>query len=157
MNHFAHRGFVALAGLAVVLSACNKADSAGPAAKPTAPTEATSAKPAPAAANAISFTKLVTDLMTVDDLQTVYPAGKGFTLSAVLKSAPDCTQSSQCRLELSDGKNTYKMFQLDPSNKARLDGKSIGAAVSLSCVPVYEQGSYDHKPTLQLDKSCNVI
>ena len=104
----------------------------------------------------VVFNKFATDLLTVDDLAKLYPAGKRFTLSAILKSAPDCTQSGECRIELSDGAKTYKSFELDLSNKAKLDGKAAGTAISVDCVPVYEQSPYDPKPALVFEKSCNV-
>lgn len=142
------------AALALTVPACKKTESTSKAAGDPAATP--KAAEAAAVATDVAFKTFATELMTVDDLQKIYPAGKRFALAAVLKSAPDCSQSGECRIELSDGGKTYKTFSIDLANKPKLDGKAAGAAISLDCVPVYEQGAYDTKPALQFDKSCNV-
>ncbi|HLL25731.1 MAG TPA: hypothetical protein VK427_26520 [Kofleriaceae bacterium] len=121
---------------------------AAPASKPVAPPPAAAAAPA-AAAPRVELAKFLTDLKTVGELQTVYPAGKRFTVSGTLASAPDCT--TECVLELSDGAKNEEWFKVDIKNKSKLDGKAEGAAITLECAPVY-----DAIGALELEKSCNV-
>lgn len=152
-----------LLALSATLVCCKKSDDAKVNDNPKAaaktdevkaaePKMAEPGKPAAVAAGAaadVDLKQFITDKSTAPELDKVYPAGKPFRMSGVLKEAPKC-EDSGCSIQLSDGKKTYSSFDLAAADKAKLAGKAAGAAVSLTCNPVYEGGS------MQIAKSCTV-
>ena len=155
------RTSVFLLALSAALVSCKKSDDAKvndntkaaaktDEVKAAEPKMAEPGKPAAGGAAAdVDLKQFITDKSTAPELDKVYPAGKPFRLSGVLKEAPKC-EDSGCSIQLSDGKKTYSSFDLAAADKAKLAGKAAGAAVSLTCNPVYEGGS------MQTAKSCTV-
>ena len=129
---------------------CSHAGGDQPAAKPVA------AAPASAPAPEVQLKQFINNKVLTEDLRTIYPPGKAFTIKAPMKDTASC-YDGVCELVLGDG-NDYEHFDVDESNKPKLDGKPAGTVIALECVPVYEAYSKeDPSPTLQTVKSCHVI